>query len=75
VIGVDMGDPGKATAFWNALLDEGVYVNLAIPPGTPNSTSLLRCSVSAAHSADQIDHIIKSFAAVGAKLAPPDAAE
>lgn len=75
VIGVDMGDPGKAAVFWNALLEEGVYVNLAIPPGTPNSTSLLRCSVSAAHTPDQIDFIVDRFTAVASRFVAPDAAE
>jgi 7-keto-8-aminopelargonate synthetase-like enzyme len=45
-------------------LNEGVYVNLALPPGTPNSTCLLRCSVSAAHTDDDIDKIISMFANV-----------
>ena len=50
--------------YWNKLLDSGVYVNLAIPPGTPNSTSLLRCSASAAHTPEQIDRIADAFAKV-----------
>jgi 8-amino-7-oxononanoate synthase len=50
-----------AVAFWNRLFDAGVYVNLAIPPGTPNSTSLLRCSVSAAQTPEQITRICDTF--------------
>ena len=71
VVAVDMGDPGTAAAFWNALLDAGVYVNLAIPPGTPNSKSLLRCSVSAAHSPQQISQIVDAFRDVRAKFEQP----
>ena len=33
-----------------AASSSGVYVNLALPPGTPNGLCLLRCSVSAAHT-------------------------
>ncbi|MEL0004139.1 MAG: 8-amino-7-oxononanoate synthase, partial [Rhodospirillales bacterium] len=51
----------RAARAWNALLQLGVYVNLAIPPGTPNSKSLLRSSVSAAHTSDQIDFVINCF--------------
>lgn len=71
VVAVDMGDPAHASTFWNALLEAGIYVNLAIPPGTPNSASLLRCSVSAAHDPVQIDKVIDAFASVAAHLAPP----
>ncbi|MGZ0186839.1 MAG: serine palmitoyltransferase [Alphaproteobacteria bacterium] len=68
VVAADMGDPVKAATFWNALLEAGIYVNLAIPPGTPNSKSLLRCSVSAAHTPDQIQRVIDGFAAVARQL-------
>ena len=49
---------------WNALLAQGVYVNMAIPPGTPGGLCLLRCSVSAAHTISDIDEIIALFGAV-----------
>ena len=47
---------------WNWLLNNGVYVNLAVPPGTPQSSSLLRISLSAAHSEADINEIIAKFA-------------
>lgn len=68
VVAADMGDPAQAALFWNALLADGVYVNLAIPPGTPNSKSLLRCSVSAAHTTEQIDQVIATFQSVAERL-------
>lgn len=70
VVAVDMETPAAAAAFWNGLFEAGVYVNLAIPPGTPNSTSLLRCSVSAAHTTAQIDQIVDAFRTVRAQFAP-----
>ena len=68
VIAVDMGTPERAAQFWNGLLAAGVYVNLAIPPGTPNSACLLRCSVSAAHSEEELDTVRDAFVAVRAAL-------
>jgi len=58
--------PNKETAFmaWNFLLENGVYVNLAIPPGTPNATSLLRLSVSAAQTTEDIDKIVAAYTAM-----------
>jgi 8-amino-7-oxononanoate synthase len=64
VIAVKCVDEQTTIAKWNALFDAGVYVNMAVPPGTPNRLCLLRCSVSAAHSFDEIDKIIAIFKAV-----------
>jgi 8-amino-7-oxononanoate synthase len=62
--------PDEQTAFWawHRLLEHGVYVNLALPPGTPNGVCLLRCSVSAAHTPDEIAEVGRRFARVAAEL-------
>ncbi len=64
VIAVKCVDEVSTITMWNALLAAGVYVNIALPPGTPNKLCLLRCSVSAAHSSDDIDRIIALFGKV-----------
>jgi len=51
----------EALAFWSDLLGRGVYVNMVLPPATPDGSCLLRCSVSAAHTEEQMAHICKSF--------------
>lgn len=56
----------QALHYWQGLLDRGVYVNLMVPPATPNGWFLVRCSVSAAHTSTQIDHIIDAFAEIKA---------
>lgn len=61
VIAVKMPDELSTIAKWNALFQGGVYVNMAVPPGTPNRLCLLRCSVSAAHTSEDIDRIIGIF--------------
>jgi 8-amino-7-oxononanoate synthase len=62
--------PDEQTAFWawHRLLEHGVYVNLALPPGTPNGVCLLRCSVSAAHTPDEIAEVCRRFGRVAAGL-------
>ncbi|MDC1090776.1 aminotransferase class I/II-fold pyridoxal phosphate-dependent enzyme [Emcibacteraceae bacterium] len=57
-----------AIAYWQRMMQEGVYVNLAVPPATPNGLNLMRCSLSAAHSFDQIDYMLEKFIAVGKEL-------
>jgi 8-amino-7-oxononanoate synthase len=61
VIAVKMPDELTTITKWNALFQAGVYVNMAVPPGTPNRLCLLRCSVSAAHTEAEIDRIIAIF--------------
>jgi 8-amino-7-oxononanoate synthase len=60
----------ETPALWGELLSQGVYVNLVLPPATPGGSPLLRCSLSAAHSHEQIDVMLKAFATVSAKLQP-----
>ncbi|MCA9476687.1 MAG: aminotransferase class I/II-fold pyridoxal phosphate-dependent enzyme, partial [Nitrospira sp.] len=50
-----------ALTMWQGLLEQGIYVNLMIPPATPNGECLLRCSVSAAHTEAQLTHICQTF--------------
>lgn len=64
IIAVDRPDDLVAMREWNALMDAGIYVNLMVPPATPQGKSLLRLSVSAAHSEAQIDQIIAAFRAL-----------
>ncbi len=64
VIAVKCKDEPSTIMMWNALLNAGVYVNIALPPGTPNRLCLLRCSVSAAHTDAEIDQVIATFAKV-----------
>ena len=63
-----LGDEDAAVAMWNGLLEGGVYVNLVLPPGAPNGASLLRCSVSAAHTPEQINRICEVFESVASGL-------
>jgi 8-amino-7-oxononanoate synthase len=62
VVAVFVDQPERAIAWWHRLLERGVYVNLVIPPATPSTSCLLRCSLSAAHTPEQIDQIIEAFA-------------
>jgi len=68
IVALKMPDKETAVRFWNRLLDEGVYANLALPPATPGSLSLIRCSISAAHSEAQIESALSTMTAVGREL-------
>jgi 8-amino-7-oxononanoate synthase len=73
VVSVILPQPQAAIEFWKRLLDAGLYTNVSLPPATPKSLSLLRSSISAAHSRAQIDLALGLFADVGRAmdLIPP----
>ena len=68
IVALKMPDKETAVWFWNRLIDQGVYANLALPPATPGSLSLIRCSISAAHTEAQIDRALSAMVAVGREL-------
>jgi 8-amino-7-oxononanoate synthase len=68
IVALKMTDKEAAVRFWNRLIDRGVYANLALPPATPGSLSLIRCSISAAHNEAQIDRALSAMVAVGREL-------
>jgi 8-amino-7-oxononanoate synthase len=58
VVGIRLPNPEMAIHTWQVLLGAGVYVNLALPPATPSGEALLRCSVCAAHTTEQLRHMV-----------------
>ena len=65
IIAVILTDQAQAVAIWQTLLELGLYVNMARPPATPAGTFLLRCSLCADHSDEQVEQIIGMFKAAG----------
>jgi 8-amino-7-oxononanoate synthase len=65
IIAVILQDQEQAVTMWQALLDGGLYVNMARPPATPAGTYLLRCSLCAEHTADQIATVLQMFEKAG----------
>ncbi|MFY8075404.1 MAG: serine palmitoyltransferase [Sphingorhabdus lacus] len=65
IIAVIMPDLEKGAAMWEALLSNGLYVNLARPPATPAGMTLLRCSLCAEHTSEQVSDILDRFERAG----------
>ena len=65
IIAVILDDQQQAVTMWQGLLDAGVYVNMARPPATPAGTFLLRCSLCAEHTIEQLDRVLATFDAAG----------
>jgi 8-amino-7-oxononanoate synthase len=64
IIAIRYDTANAAISDWNRLLAEGIYVNMVLPPATPDGTALLRCSLSAAHTDAQIKKIGEVFASL-----------
>jgi 8-amino-7-oxononanoate synthase len=64
IIAVGYDNVEEAFAIWNGLLELDIYVNMVLPPATPAGGALLRCSLSAAHSREQIERIGDAFASL-----------
>ena len=68
IVSLPMPDREAAVRFWNLLLAEGVYANLALGPATPGGRPLLRMSVSAALDTEQLDFATAAIGRVGRAL-------
>jgi 8-amino-7-oxononanoate synthase len=64
IVAVRLRRVEAALAMWTGLLERGVYVNLVLPPATPDGGALLRCSMSAGHSVEQVDKIVDAFSSL-----------
>jgi 8-amino-7-oxononanoate synthase len=74
-------DPGPVTALlfserdqaislWQGLLDAGIYTNLMVPPSTPAGLNIVRISLSAAHSDEDIGRMIEVLGTLAGQIKP-----
>jgi len=73
IVAIRLADKADAFALWSGLLENGVYVNLVLPPATPDGNCLLRISVSAGHTPEQMEHICEAFTSAKELTALPQA--
>jgi 8-amino-7-oxononanoate synthase len=68
ILPVYVRDPLKTFKFCKRLQEEGVFVNPVVFPGVPVGMELLRVSLMATHTDQQIDFALKKFKKVGKEL-------
>lgn len=64
----------QAIAHWRGLLDAGIYTNLMVPPATPSGLNIVRLSLSAAHSDEDITKIVDALQTLARRLRSSSAA-
>lgn len=68
IVPVMIGDDELTMIFWKALWEAGVFTTPALPPGVPMGQSIIRTSVNANHTPEQLDALLEAFAGVGRSL-------
>jgi 7-keto-8-aminopelargonate synthetase and related enzymes len=68
IIPLFIRDDYKALKMTHMLLDEGVFVNPVLPPGVPKEDSLIRFSLMATHTFDQVQRALEKIEVVSKKL-------
>ncbi|HEX2313726.1 MAG TPA: pyridoxal phosphate-dependent aminotransferase family protein [Thermomonospora sp.] len=68
IIPVHIGDTVLCRRFCCELLNEGVFTTAMVPPAVPDGQDLIRLSVTAAHTDEHVDRILRAFAAAGRRL-------
>jgi 8-amino-7-oxononanoate synthase len=68
IVPVLIGGDEDAIRFWRGLWDAGVFTTPAIPPGVPQGQAIIRTSVNANHTTEQLQRLLDAFASVGRAL-------
>ena len=68
IVPVLTGDDELTMAFWKGLWDDGVFTTPALPPSVPAGHSIIRTSVNANHTPEQLDRLLSSFGRIGRSL-------
>jgi 8-amino-7-oxononanoate synthase len=68
VIPIFIGEMEKTFRMCMRLQEEGVFVNPVVPPAVPQNNSLIRISLMATHTRQQIDMALSSLKKVGREM-------
>ncbi len=68
IVPVLIGPDELTVVFWKGLWEAGIFTTPALPPGVPPGQSIIRTSVNANHTPEQIERLLAAFATVGRTL-------
>ena len=68
IVPVLIGPDELTVIFWKGLWEAGIFTTPALPPGVPPGQSIIRTSVNANHTPEQIERLLEAFATVGKGL-------
>ncbi|MDR3671547.1 MAG: pyridoxal phosphate-dependent aminotransferase family protein [Holophaga sp.] len=65
IIPILAGDWERCLGLWRFLQEEGIFVNPVLPPGVPPGRCMIRISVTAGHTREQLTWALGRFAKAG----------
>jgi len=68
IVPLIIGDLDLCLMLWREVTDNGLFVNVAVPPAVPHDHCLIRTSYTATHTNDQLDYALEEFRKAGKKL-------
>lgn len=68
IVPVRIGTDDLTMLFWKGLWEEGIFTTPALPPGVPNGQAIIRTSVNANHTPEQLDALLRAFEVVGKRF-------
>jgi 8-amino-7-oxononanoate synthase len=68
IIPVLVGSVERTFAVWQALTEEGLFVNVVLPPAVPAGACLIRMCFTASMTDPQIDRVLDTLERVGVRL-------
>jgi 8-amino-7-oxononanoate synthase len=68
IVAVMIGENEKTFRFWQALYEEGVFVNAFISPAVRDGEQMLRLSFMATHRERHLNFILNAFKKIGTRL-------
>lgn len=68
VIPIMVGEFDMCMKMWRYLQEAGIFVNPVVPPGVPPGRSLIRISVTAGHTREQLEWALEVFQKAGRHL-------
>lgn len=68
IIPIHVGSATKTFIFWKALMDAGIYTNPVISPAVQEGGEMIRISLMATHTSEQLDESLHIFEDIGREL-------
>jgi 7-keto-8-aminopelargonate synthetase-like enzyme len=68
IIPIVVGELEQCFQVWRWLHDEGIFVNPVVPPAVPTGRSMIRLSVTAGHTREQLEWALGKLAEAGRKF-------
>ena len=68
IIPILVRDETKTFQFWKQLFEAGVYANAVVSPAVPPDRSLIRTTIMATHSDEELNRVLETFEKIGKEM-------